>query len=528
VKFDCTFCDKIIDEKDIEQIDYCRNLHHELLTMPNDTVPKQSKKLKKPITKIKGYIGNLYVESVVIDGKPSFLVRHLDETEDIVVKDKIKHGDEIYKPLELDQYGYLQYNFTSSEIIRLLNSEISKESVLDEIKNQIDHYIVAKDLDKHLILGDILLTYCLEWVSTVHYPYFVGETESGKSTVLHLGKWLNYRCMYGEDVPMADIYRFLGSDEEGCGTIEEDEAQEIGNNREKIRAYKNSYSKGSTKARMMMLQNSQQQKFYKTFSSKWFAGERIYQDKGFLERLAIVYMTEGEPQSNIKRVTKEESDTLSQIRNSILVWKLQNIGKDPEKIDSGLKGRDQELWEDYIRVVSGTKYFERCQNVVAYYVKQRQEVIRNSLEAKLFSLLIQRLDSNLQLNFIQFWEFITNDNPDLYGSFKNNSQRTFYPDDYPDKITHHSLAKIIDYKFQGERLQRKFRENNIQRQQTLYSFKNDVLEKLVRKYGIELPVDHILYVGQHGQLDQQSGNQIDQDDQGKESRTPSPSFGNGG
>ena len=530
------FCDtcevSYIDEND-ESYLHCKELRHEILDMPkdSDTQAKEAKATKekkvKQIYKIKGLIGNGFVESVLVDGNPMFLAKDMN-TKKIFVMDKIKLKNEIFKPLEKGQYGYLPYSFTSAEITKLSNIIISKEEVLDEIKGQIDRFIEAKELDKHLILGDIFLTYCQEWISTIHFPFFVGETESGKSSVLHLGKWLNYRCMYGEDIPNADIYHFLGSDEEGCGTIVEDEAQEIYKNREKIRTYKSSYSKGSSKARMLMLSHRQEQNFYKTFCPKWFAGEKVPHDKGFSERLAIVYMTEGFPQSNIKRVSKEEMNILNKIRNKMLFWKIQNIENELPKVNLDLKGRDQELWEDYLSCVNRTKYYEKCHNVVMFYVNQRKESIRNSLEAKLFGLLLEKMDENLEVNFVNFWQHITTENPQLPGSFKSNSQRTFYPDDHPSAITQYSVAKIVDYKFQGKKTVKKFRESNVQRQKTVYSFKKEVLERLVQKYGITIPVDHILYVGQLHQQGQQVGDQDDLDDPLKESQTPSHSLGVGG
>ncbi len=522
----CDTCDiYYADENDPAYL-HCIELKHEILDMPDKVIDKKEKKNKsKTTSKVKGFIGNVYVESVIVDAKPKFLAKQLNGNGEIVVKNNITADGETCVPLEANLYGYLPYRFSSSDVIDLTSSEISKEAILNEIKEQIDRFIVAKDLDKHLILGDILLTYCQEWISTIHFPFFVGETESGKSSVLHLGKFLNYRCLYGEDLPNADIYNFLGSDEEGCGTIAEDEAQEIAGYREKIRTYKNSYSKNSFKARMLMLQNKKQQLYYKTFCPKWFAGEKIPQDKGFLERLAIIYMIEGIPTSNIKRASEDEQKVLSQIRNKLLVWKLQNIGKEFLTIDSQLQGRDQELWEDFLSVVHGTKYFEKCQNVVKYYVNQRQEAIRNSLEAKLFNLLLEKLDKDFQLNFIDYWTFITQDNPQFDGSFKNNSQRTFYSDNHPEKITHHSLAKIIDYKFQGKKKQVKFRDDNyVQHQTTLYQFKKDVLQALVKKYGVGLKIDSPLYVGEQGEQGELPVNQDDQVDQVTESRTPSPIF----
>lgn len=300
-------------------------------------------KNKQTRKKVKGWVDGYFVESVLVDGKPKFLC-NLSKENTVCIKDNIETEDEIIKPLEAKDCGFIPYSFTSSEILDLTSSQISKEEVLEDVKGQIDRYLSMRELDKHLVLGDSFLTYCQEFINTIHYPWFVGETESGKSSVLHLLKWLGYRTLLGEDTPQADVYNFLGSDEEGCGTIAEDEAQDLWKNPEKIRMYKSSYSKGSVKARIVGVDSlGKHQVFYKTFCPKWFAGERVSQDKGFLERLAVVHMSEGQPQSNIKRLTDDEKAKLNQLRNKLLVWKIQNISKGIDRIDSGLKQRDQEL-----------------------------------------------------------------------------------------------------------------------------------------------------------------------------------------
>lgn len=507
MKFDCTFCDKKIDSKNQEQIEYCKSHQHELLPLPQDIKihTKSSNKKPKSKTKVKGIVDNeFYVESVVIDGKQCFICKHL-ENNLITIKESLKENDREIVPLELNEYGYLPYSLTSSEFIDLTSHELSTEEILEEVKEQIDQFVVAKELDKNLILGDILLTYSQEWIHTLHFPYFVGETESGKSSVLHLGKWLNYRCLYGEDIPHADIYNFLGDDEEGTGTIAEDEAQEIWNDREKIRTYKNSYSKGSLKPRIVMTQNKKQQVYYKTFCPKWFAGEKVPQDKGFLERLAIVYMSEGFPPSNIKRASDKEKEQLQKLRNKLLIWKLQKVGTKFDHIESNLLGRDQELWEDFLSVVAKTKFYEKCKNVVSYYIKQRHATIQNSLEAKLLKLVLDKIGPDFELSFVAYWDYITNDNSELPGKLDERGSKTYYPDDYPNRITHNSLSKIFEYKFQGEKHQRKIRDSaGVQHQTTTYVFQKEILEKLISKYGIQLPVDHPIYGGSCGSPGQQT------------------------
>ena len=330
-----------------------------------------SRKTKQTVKKVKGKVGNLYVESILVDGNPYFLCKSLAE-ESVFLREFVETEDQIIRPPESYECGYFPYYFMTSEIESIINSKISREELLDQIKNNLDRFLSMDELKKHLVLGDILLTFCQEWISTLHFPFFVGETESGKSTALYLATWLCYRCHLGVDIPSADIYNFLGMEEEGLGTIAEDEAQELWRNPEKLRMYKSSYSKGSKKARIVGVDTiGKHQVFYNTFCPKWFAGEKVPTDKGFLERIAVVHMMEGLPQSNIKRPSEDEVHQLHRLRNRLLVWKVQNIGIGLERIDSGLKQRDQELWEDFLVVVNGTKYFDKCKEVVEYYTRSK-------------------------------------------------------------------------------------------------------------------------------------------------------------
>ena len=186
---------------------------------PEDHVEKTKKDNlpKKPvIKKVKGWIDSIYVESIMVDGKPFFLC---NVEGNLQLAKKFERDEMVYRPLEADECGYLPYDFSKLMWNILKNNPPTKEQILDEIKAQIDDFIDISERDKCLILGDLLLSYCQDWIDTLHFPFFVGETESGKSSALHLFRWLGYRCLYGEDIPNADIYNFLGTDEEATGTI---------------------------------------------------------------------------------------------------------------------------------------------------------------------------------------------------------------------------------------------------------------------------------------------------------------------
>ena len=442
---------------------------------------KKTKKTKKNVKKVKGKIEGFFVESIILDGQANFLCYDLF-SDTISIKKQFEMDDRIIKPLEALECGYIPYEFTQSEIEKAIQKKINKEKLLDKIKRQIDKFVVVRDLDKYLILGDILLTYEQERINTVHYLFFVGETESGKSTAVHLFRWMGYRCLYGEDIPNADIYNFLGTDEEGAGTIAEDEAQEIEKNREKIRTYKNSYSKGSVKPRIITTNYSKTQVYYKTFCPKIFAGEKIPEDKGFKERLAVVNMLEGKPMSNIKRLTDEEKRELLSLRKALLIYKLQNIKTKLPDFNSGLEQRDQELWEDFLAVTFGTSYYEECKKTVAYYTNQRHEVIWNSLEAKLFKLVTRVLDPNLELGLENFWDFLTQTQDELPGSME---KETFYPHDFGTKITRNSLSSLFESKFQARRKQSyRIDPKGKKHKRSVYQFNPEVIDVLTKKYNI--------------------------------------------
>lgn len=515
----CESCDKEIKTK--KESDECKKRSHEIIDYldPEDhdkseqqrQKPKNQNETKKTRKKVKGKINGYFVESIIVDEIPFFLCRDLISKK-ISLRKEFVNDEKLILPIESSECGYIPFEFTKSEIEKAIENQINKDKLLDEIKKAIDKFVIVRELDKYLLLADILMTYEQERINTLHFPFFVGETESGKSSALHLVRILGYRCLYGEDLPNADIYNFLGTDEEGAGTIAEDEAQEIEKNREKIRTYKNSYSKGSLKARIITTNYSKKQVFYKTFCPKFFAGEKLPEDKGFRERLAVVNMLEGNPRSNIKRLSGSEKKDLLDLRKGLLLYKIQNIKNDLPHFDSGLRQRDQELWEDFLRVVYGTKYFEKCKETVAYYTTQRHEVIWNSLEAKIFKIVKKTLDSNLQIRIEDFWYNVIQVQDELPGTLE---KETFYPHDFVTKVTRNYLSRLFEDKYQARRKQTyQTDEKNKKHLHTVYQFKADVIEVLSKKYNVKEEKQNSILVssggsGRSGQLVESKADHVD-------------------
>jgi len=452
----------------------------------------------RQITKTKGHRGNYFFESIIVDSKPDLLT-YDKSTKQISIHGSMEDDDNVIIPLKEFQYGYRPYTFTQNEIVNLLCKPIIKGELLDEIKTLVDRYIIADDITKHLIQIDIFLSYCQEWITTLHFPYSVGDTESGKSTILHLASWLCYRCHLGEDIPMADIYNFLGKDEEACGTIAEDEAQGLDPRGEKMRMYKSSYAKGSKKARILGTDTpGKQQVFYNTFCQKWFAGEKIPNDKGFVERLAIIHMISGIPQSNIKRPSKNEVRDLNKLRNKLLIWKVQNIETKFQPINSNFKNRDAELWDDFLAVAHDTKYFDDAKKVADSYVKQRQDEIKNSFEAILFKIILTCLTSDGELKIMELWDHITNNNSELLGSLDEKTTKTFYPEEFGVKLTLNFLARTLEHTFHSKKKVRVIKDGTRWRRETTYTFTRGIIDAFAYKYGITLDHNMVVCSGPSG------------------------------
>lgn len=490
-------CKDFKDEKQLEQL-------------PKKKETKS--KIKKEI-KVKGKIGNLFVESAWVDNKPAFLCID-SKIGKITSQISISYEGITYIPPQREMgIPYVKYSFTSEELEQFNEKKISKQQILNEIARRVDHFVVNYPVAQTLTTVDILLTYCMDWIDLVHFPYYVGDTGSGKSSNARLFAEIGYRPMYSESITTANIYQYLGETEEAQGIIIEDEAHDLNQDREKIKIYKNGYARGSKIPRIVSGDSTRIQKFYYTFGFKVFAGEKVPNDKGLVERLVIVKMIEGIPRGNIKKPTVEEKQQLTQLRKTLLCWKLQTLVTGlTDQVKTDLVNRDKELWEDFLRVASGTTFYEPAQRVVKHFVKQRHENIENSLEAKLFRCIVYRMDENMELDIMGLWNWLqTSDNSILTG--KENGKQSMILDEFKDTLSIHTIVGLIRDKFLGMKLSRTTKgEDRKYHEKTFYRFEAETSMKLVTKYGISIPsLGHPIYKGLES-LKSQNNDTIDTSD----------------
>jgi hypothetical protein len=167
-----------------------------------------------------------------------------------------------------------------------------------------------------------------------------------------------------------------------------------------------------------------------------------------------------------------------------LVWKIQNAKKGFLIVDSGLEGRDRELWESFQSLFSGTKYETDAKETVRHYLEQRKDTIRDSLEGRIFSILRPALEKHLEIDLSRIWELITTSD-ELPGLIDTRTGKTYYCDEFDRKITLNILAEILQFKFHAKRRRRLEMQNGKRKQTTSYVFEEKSVEFLSRKYRID-------------------------------------------
>lgn len=357
----------------------------------------------------KGRIGKYYVETVSKGNSTKFLLRSNTGFE---IKEYVKDWDKLFIPQNIDSVPYPPYADSSY----YQAEDYEKEKLLDQIKSMIDKTLVISEDAKLFILAQILGSYCLDWMDAVHYLAFIGDISTGKSTILKLLQNLMYRPLYTTQTSDWQILKFLGTDEDCNGVILIDECQNIEKNRDLHDIFKQGYKK--------LNPISKNGKYYNTFSIYCLAGERLTDDRAIRDRTIPIYTVEGNPKIQLSKMSEECLNYLSGLRDKLLLWKLSNLtrprnilkpsffaedkneeGKmekyfvesetEPIKLDISLTGRERELFEDYLLLLHGTKYYTPYKESVLSFLKIRQTNSYDTFEAKLWREIRNSLVGNI-------------------------------------------------------------------------------------------------------------------------------------
>ena len=394
---------------------------------------KSEKEEKKKFEYIQKYSNDrLLAEAVIIEGKPWFAVVSTKDGR-ITLEEEIPLNDSkktVLRAPDLSSYINKPYSFASvSEFEDYL--EKARNETLDSLYRKVKpiwaRYIDADDFHISLCAADTIFTYYQDKIGMTHYLFFIGDNDSGKSNNLVVLHFLAYRNMMSVGMSVANVYQFLGSRDEGVGTICEDEADDIDEDHDKMQIAKSGYTKGYPVTKIVITPYGRTQYKYNSFCFKAYTAERTpdpVKGKGFLQRNIKLQCSAGQPKHDILEVTNPAGDDnfqsllneLYNVRRILFCYcrLLHHNDKIPD-IKLNLRNRENQLFKPVLKVFQGTKTFDELLPVLTKYVNDKRTEKYNSYHAYLYKLVGILLDEDfnrksqniIELTSYSIWSFLT-------------------------------------------------------------------------------------------------------------------------
>jgi hypothetical protein len=352
----------------------------------------------------------VFAEAVIIDGIEKFLIAN-NGTGEISVVDFIPLGKEnkIAKPLPLESYINKPYSFNSQlELDAIIKRarKLTLDQLYRMVKGQWKEFIDADDFHLSICAADTIFTYFQDKAGMTHYLFFVGGPGSGKSNHLEVFHFLAYRNMTSAGITPATLYRFYGGREEGIGTICEDEANDVDENEDKMRFYKNGYTTGKPIIRNEDTPDSGRipQKYF-TFGWKALAAERLPDStiaKGFMDRTIPLPCTYGFPKYDIIEVSNpmgekkflELLQKLEEVRNPALIYRIRHHDDKFPDIPLNITGREKQLFKPILRIFNNTETQKELEDVISNYINERRAANVDSQHAFIFWIIVHLIKKN--------------------------------------------------------------------------------------------------------------------------------------
>jgi hypothetical protein len=371
----------------------------------DDDDTKQQRPLKEfDIRKYTGN-GNLQLhESIVVKDESTFVRLEDDGIRPFYVT-KIERPNKILYPADnIDTQNPLPYIFASAEELEEYLKHARNETfdtIFFKVKSVYKKYVNTEEHYITILAADTVYSYFQDKFPTVHYNIFVGDNGSGKNSALLVYKYLGYRVFYVTAASAPNYFTFLGEIEECQGTIAEDEADDIGYDKEKKRIMKTGYASGGSVPKVD-LSNGRTQGSYLTYCMKWFAMEELpdYKKiKGILDRSFVYKFVTGEVPYNIKDIIKYSGDAkfkplhdeLIDIRKLLLAFRLIHYDDVIPDVNLNIKHRSEELTKPLLRLFNSLGNaplaVEEIRVALSKFIEERNELKKNSIESKLYDVI---------------------------------------------------------------------------------------------------------------------------------------------
>ena len=256
------------------------------------------------------------------------------------------------------------------------------------------------------------------------------------------------------------IYAFYGGREEGLGTICEDEANDLDQNEDKMKFYKNGYTKNHPVFRQDENgnENGRVPRKYHTYGWKAFAAERLPDSVisiGFLQRVIVLKCVYGFPDYDITEVTNPMGDEdftdllkeLEETRNLLFIYRLLDQEHKFPDIKLNLAGREKQLFKPILRLFQKTKTQKELEPIISDYINDRRAGNVDSLHAYLYKVITELINIHgYQLTNKQIWTKVTEG---LEGEFMFGGNTSFMSAEF-NKLTQNKITSHCREIFGGK------------------------------------------------------------------------------
>jgi len=382
----------------------------------NENKPNEKKRSKKEDAKIRmhmfrarGVHGTVVYESIFFKGKPAFLLYSKSQNRFTIEYELQVNEDTIY-PLQKKMFPYRPYTVDEA-LLEYLNSEnLDASALYQEVFNEFNKFLYLELQWKKLSAVQTLETYKQQKLLTTSYLFYQGDNDSGKSQAGYVHNYLDYRPLFSISLPNADVYSYLGYHDEGCGTIIEDEAEDLGRRRyeEKMKLYRSGYKKGATVPRIEFDSYGERiQKFWKAFCCKIFDGLCLPNDQGFRQRCIPINMVQGIPEKD--EITERDKLRFDGIKIKLLAWHMKTYFDDLPKVETSLRGRVKEIWKPKLQIAAlvGKALFDAMEALSLDAKKEKDEEVRESMQAYLTKAVIKccmEQQGTMEISFADIWD----------------------------------------------------------------------------------------------------------------------------
>lgn len=418
-----------------------------------------TKQEKKKYTFYKYSEGIPLAESILINNIPMFLQV---ENGKPILNYNIELDYQILVPPDKTCYLSKEYNFSSVNEIERYIKRAEKEtldSLFKKVKYSWKKYFDIDNETLTLCAADTILTYFQDKLGMTHYLLFVGDNNTGKSNALRIFHHLGYRSLFDTSITTANIYNFLGMNEEGQGIILEDEIDDIENQEDKMRIYKVGYVAGAKVTRIYESNGSKSgsQKSYNTFCFKAFSSEKqpSFKAKGFSDRIFTIKCSPGTPQYDISEVINDAGDSkhkklyreINDLRKLLLVYRIIHYNDNIPDLKLSIGKRDKQLCKPVIRLFNNTSVINEIVTALSRFLAGKNNKKLNSFDSYLYSTISDLVkDENTAISNEYLWSMICS----IPGSPNQNNPYSYQTDDF-GTISKTMITRICEDKFGAQK-----------------------------------------------------------------------------